>query len=373
MSRPFAYDDDFDALGSAPYHDAPPIEESDSFKRDRDERLRGAHGAHAPSEKKLPPLKIIRPEEWRGRDIPERKFIVPGMVPCGVVTGLYGPPGKGKSTLAMQLQAATARGGEWCGRIVEPVKSVGVYCEDDADELMRRWRRIEDHMQIGENDLRNARMVSRLGEDNILATFAKSGKIELTPLHKQLVEWAKDERAELVIFDTVSDGFAGNENDRTQVRQFVQSALATIARDIGGAVMFLAHPSRAGMSDGSGQSGSTAWEGTVRSRLYFRDEDAPDGSMPDKDARVLSVMKANYAPSGESVPLRYRNGAFVPEFPAGNAYRPPAEDVFLSILDAMNAQGQRVSATRMANNYAPREFRRHPQRQGYQGATSNAR
>jgi RecA-family ATPase len=363
MSRRFS-DDDFDAPGSALY-DAPMSDEPDIFRREHEERLRSPHGPEVSSAQKLSPLKIIRPEEWRGRDIPERKFIVPGMVPCGVVTGLYGPPGKGKSTLAMQLQGATTIGGEWCGRVVEPVKSVGVYCEDDEDELMRRWRRIDDHMQIGDEDARNARMVSRIGEDNILATFAKSGKIELTPLHKQLVEWAKDEHAELVIFDTVSDGFAGNENDRSQVRQFVQFALGKIARDIGGALMFLAHPSRAGIADGSGQSGSTGWEGTVRSRLYYHDEETADGVMPDKDARVMSVAKANYAASGIDIPMRYSNGVFVPDYPSGNAFRPPAEDVFLSILDAFLSQDRPVSASRNAGNYAPKEFARSELRQGY--------
>jgi RecA-family ATPase len=322
--------------------------------------------ADAPKRRMAPaPLKIIRPEEWRGRAIPPRKFVAPGMVPYGVVTGLYGPPGKGKSTLAMQLQAAAASGGEWCGRAVEPIKSVGVYCEDDEDELMRRWQRIEDHMQIGEDDSRNARMVSRLGDDNILATFTKSGIIELTPLHKQVIDFAKDEHAELVILDTVSDCFAGNENDRPQVRQFVQVALGTIAREIAGAVMFLAHPSRAGMADGSGQSGSTAWEGTVRSRLYFHDEDAPSGGSLDRDARVMKIAKANYAPSGIEIPMRYSNGVFVPDLPAGNPYRAPVDDVFMTLLDAVSHDGRRVSHMPRAANYAPREFARSPQRQGY--------
>ena len=59
---------------------------------------------------------------------------------------------------------------------------------------------------------------------------------------------AKDMGARLVILDTAADLFGGNENDRGQVRQFM-NALSRIAMKINGAVVLCAHPSRAGMSD----------------------------------------------------------------------------------------------------------------------------
>ena len=84
---------------------------------------------------------IIRPPELQGKSAPERRWIVPNWIPRGVVTGLYGDGGLGKTLLAQQLQTATALARPWIGQFAEPVKSLGIYCEDEFEEL---WRRQED-------------------------------------------------------------------------------------------------------------------------------------------------------------------------------------------------------------------------------------
>ena len=66
--------------------------------------------------------------------------------------------------------------------------------------------------------------------------------------------------------------------------------------------ILLEHPSIAGMSSGSGTSGSTGWNNSARSRLYFEADDK------DKNARVLKFMKSNYGPKGEPMRLIYRKG-----------------------------------------------------------------
>src|ERR1700727_627403 len=82
-------------------------------------------------------------------------------------------------------------------------------------------------------------------------TFARGGG-ELTPFHSPVLEAALDLEARLVIVDTAADTFGGNENDRSQVRQFVSRALGSIAQKINGAVLLCAHPSRSGLSSGEG-------------------------------------------------------------------------------------------------------------------------
>jgi hypothetical protein len=106
--------------------------------------------------------------------------------------------------------------------------------------------------------------------------------------------------------------FAGNENDRTQVRQFT-GLLRHIAIDADCAVLLASHPSVSGMKKGSGLSGSTAWHNSVRTRLYFKEANANgNNSKADHDLRELECMKSNYGPSGEVVRLHWDNGVFKP-------------------------------------------------------------
>ena len=80
----------------------------------------------------------------------------------------------------------------------------------------------------------------------------------------------------------------------------------------GAGVLLTSHPSLTGLSSGSGLSGSTAWNASVRSRLYFKRAIFDKGEEPDPDLRVLEVVKANYGPVGETIMLRWDNGLFLP-------------------------------------------------------------
>jgi RecA-family ATPase len=169
---------------------------------------------------------------------------------------------------------------------------------------------------------------------------------------------AREFGASLWIFDTAADGFGGNQNDMGHARLFVQR-LNAVARHIGGGVLLIAHPSRAGMNDGSGSSGSVQWDAAVRSRLYL---DFPDKDGGDTDGRILTRIKSNYAARGDTIELRWSRGAFVAE---GGAQRPDAATVFLTLLDRMTEEKQWLSNNARAGNYAPRLFVSRPERQGY--------
>jgi hypothetical protein len=99
-----------------------------------------AYGSSAPPprEDDEPPPRIVCPTIFKGRTPPPRRWIVHQWIPYGVVTGLYGDGGIGKSLMAQQLQTATDLGAAWLGLPVEEAASLGVYCEDDKNELWRR-------------------------------------------------------------------------------------------------------------------------------------------------------------------------------------------------------------------------------------------
>ncbi len=288
------------------------------------------------------PLRIVSPAMLEGAP-PLRKWNVEDWLPAGVVTGLYGDGGLGKSLLAQQLQTSMATEKPRLGLGVMQAPSLGVYCEDDDDELWRRQDAICAAYEIERRATRNVHWLPRLGEDNILMTFARTGVGQLTPFHTQVLEAALDLKASLVVVDTAADTYGGSENDRGQVRQFVQRALGSIALRIKGSVLCCAHPSRAGLrknTDGEadGDGGSTGWSNTFRSRLFLTEPaaDKQGGEPLDPNARILQRRKANYAARNDQIRLRWRNGVIMPEAaqaPGATAFGTrSASDVFLDLL-----------------------------------------
>jgi RecA-family ATPase len=312
--------------------------------------------------------RIVRPADLSDEP-PPREWLVLHWIPVGVVTGLYGDGGLGKSLIAQQLQTGCALALPWLELPVESCASLGVYCEDSQDELHRRQADINRSYGCGYDALADINWMPRLGEDNLLMTFGRNGVGELTPFHRHLSEAARDLCVKLVIVDTAADVFGGNENDRGQVRQFVSRALGSIAIAIDGAVLLCAHPSRTGLSSGEGDGGSTGWSNSLRSRLFLRAPDIQEGEAPDPNARILQRRKANYAARQDELRLRWNAGCIEPEARVTQSSsqfgRRAAEDVFLDMLDAFERENQRISESKNAGNYAPACFARRPERDGY--------
>ncbi len=317
-------------------------------------------------------LAIVDPSTLQGRSVPERQWLVRDWVPMSRVTALYGAGGEGKTRLAQMLATACAIGGQWLGLSVRDCNSLLVFCEDDQDEMHRRQSEINEHFGCSFADLTALKWLPRLGYDNALMTF--EGRPRRTAFYDEICAAAKDHEAKLVIVDTLADVFGGNENDRSQARAFAQQTLGALGRHIEGAVIALAHPSRAGMNSGSGESGSTAWIGTFRSQLYLCTPKQEVGDLVDPDIRLLTRKKSNAARRDETIELRWRNGVFVPTQQTGiigSIERRNCERVLLDLLQRVVAQGRQVSESSRASNFAPKLFATQPDRDGYTQADFN--
>ena len=169
----------------------------------------------------------------------------------------------------------------------------------------------------------------------------------------------------IVVLDTLADLFPGNENDRAQARQFI-GLLRGLAIRFDCAMLLLAHPSLTGINSGTGTSGSTAWNNSVRSRLYL-ERIVSDGYEPNPDARVLTTKKSNYARIGGEIRMTWTAGVFIADAPmsAGEAMNAglKAEGAFLRLLRNFMEQGRRVNAVGGVN-YAPKVFAAHPNAEG---------
>ena len=293
----------------------------------------------------------------KGKPVPERQWLVPGMVPQKTVTLFSGDGGTGKSLLALQMAVAAVTGGRWIGKEVKEGAALLISAEDDDDELHRRLYDILRAEGRTYDDVAGLTLRSLAGEDALLALEGQIALTETT-LFRELEERAKDDAPELIVIDTLADVYPANENDRAKVRQFV-GILRGLALRQRCAVVLLGHPSLNGLNSGSGTSGSTAWHNSVRSRLYLHRVVNDQGHEDDTRKRVLSVKKQNYGETGAEIPITWQEGVFVADQAATGldktAIDAKADRVFLRLLDDFTKQGRFVKSAH-AQGYAPKVF-----------------
>jgi RecA-family ATPase len=322
------------------------------------------------SEIEREPLAWVDMSSWDSKPIPVRQWAIKDRVPLNQAGLFSGEGGTGKSIIELMKNVAHVCGKDWLGSLPEPGPAFYIGAEDDQNEIHIRLAAIASHHGVSFKDLINGglHVLCLLGEGATLcAANGKGGRVEATPLYRQLYEAAGDIKPKNISIDTLSRAFAGNEIDRIQVYAFAMfmQKLALVAN---GSVTVLSHPSLAGISSGSGISGSTAWHGAFRFRQYLAGVRPDSGEQPDGDLRQLEFKKNQYGPIGESIVLRYKGGLFLPEGGLSNldkaAREQKAEEVFLALLARYTNEGRNVSEKETANNYAPNAFRKEKEAKG---------
>jgi hypothetical protein len=129
-----AIDFAFEALARDAARDAkPPQRPRNGDARERDDDTARRRSA------------TINAASLHGSAVPQRRWLIPEWIPWRRVTALYGHGGEGKTTLFCQLQTAAARGDDWLGLPVTAGRSLGLYCEDDDQEVHIRQEIINRH------------------------------------------------------------------------------------------------------------------------------------------------------------------------------------------------------------------------------------
>ncbi|WP_211912597.1 AAA family ATPase [Tardiphaga alba] len=315
-------------------------------------------------------LSVFSAASFEGLPVPTRKWHVRDLIPGDTVTLLYGDGGTGKSLIALQLLASTAIGCAWLGRGVQRGPCLFVTAEDSRDEVHMRLVDVARAYSVPLSAMPDLHIVSLAGEDAIIAApEGRSSILTPTALFAAIEAHVAAQRPRLVVLDTLADLFGGNEIDRSQARQFI-GLLRGLALTYQTAILLLAHPSVSGMAKGTGASGSTGWNNSVRSRLYFDRIRAEDNSEPDPDARVLRSMKSNYGPVGAEIVVHWQRGVFVAErvtadgLAAAQDARKRADDIFVKLLMLYEAEGRGAVSPNPGSNYAPKLFADHEASQG---------
>ena len=306
-------------------------------------------------------LPFIKMSTWDTDPVPERQWAVQDRIPLKQTYLFTGNGAVGKSLVDLQRAVAHVLGKPWLGMPVRQGPAIYMGAEDDTDELHIRLAAILDHYEATFADViaGGLHLLSYVGEDCILGIPNKCEMIEPTPLCGMLKEAALDIKPAAMMIDTVADVYGGSEIDRGQTTQFVK-LMNGIAVAGNCSVAILAHPSVAGMSTGTGLSGSTAWHNKVRARAYMKAMETERGDEPDPDAKSIQFMKNNYGRQGDTLQVRWQRGVYVLES-APNSLERLAEDQkvdyrFLQLLNQFRDQDRNLSDKPSANAYAPKVF-----------------
>jgi RecA-family ATPase len=307
-------------------------------------------------------LPYINMSNWDQEPVPEQPYTVPDRIPQHEAAMFHGEGAAGKSTIGLHLCAAHVLGREWLGVMPEPGPAIFADAEDGEIPIHRRLAAIGNHYGATFGDMIKGglHLISLAGQDAILATASRSGKIEPTALYAKLLEAAGDIKPKMITIASLANVYAGSEIDRSQVQQFV-GLLTRLAIRADGSVTQIAHPSLTGINSGTGLSGSTQWHNAVRARFYLKGVKPEDGELPDNDLREIEFKKNQYGQISGRLVLRYQNGLFLPEPGVASLDQATqeltAQDVFLTLLKRLTAENRHVSAS-PSKNYAPTCFAR---------------
>lgn len=305
-------------------------------------------------------LPVVMASALHGKPVAPRKWLVDQLIPAGTVTLFSGDGGTGKSLAALQLAVGTVLGRAWFGvAIKQRGGALFLTAEDDIDEVHRRLADIAAAEHVPLSALDTLAVSSLAGLDALMAVPGQGGRVLApTAVYAALCAYVEKHRPSAIVLDTLANLFGGDEVNRAQVRQFV-TMLTAIAIDFGTTVVLLSHPSVAGMNSNTGLSGSTAWNNSVRSRLYMRRDDQ-------SDVRIIEVKKANYGETGTQIRVKWERGAFVllGGVASANEHQKAADstvdDLFLEILAEFTARGQHVARAPTSPDFAPKLFIGHP-------------
>jgi RecA-family ATPase len=300
--------------------------------------------------------------DWDLYPPPEQEWSIPNIIPAMEVCLLSGHGATGKSTIGLWQAAAHVMAGDWMNTLPKPGGAFFIDAEDALDVIHRRLDPIRAHYgttfeTIFKNGLH---ILPMAGENAIMATVSRDGVVQPTAFYRHILERAGDYKPEQIVIASAANVFAGNENDRSQVQQFI-GLLKRIAMVTGGSITLITHPSLTGLNTKSVLSGSTQWHNAVRARMVLESiESNGEEKQTDSDLRQLSFFKNQYGKRAASITLHWSNGMFLP-VPAKTDYERAAEfqkadQVFTTLLRRFIAEGRQVSHKPTARNNAPKTF-----------------
>lgn len=278
-------------------------------------------------------LRILTPSECAS--LPDRGYIVKGMIAPRDVVCIYGAPGAGKSLIAPHIGYAVAQGREAFGMRTRPGPVLYVAAEDPHG-MAGRVRAL--NRRHGEAE--NFNLVD--GVSDLLC--------ESSPDLAALRQLVADYRPHLVVIDTLAMAFPGlEENDASAMGRVVKIARSLTVT--GAAVALVHHDTKAGTPTPRGHSLlngaldaalqllAREEDGIIRGRLSKNRNGTTDRDI----AFRISVETFGTDSDGDEITAPLVAEMQPGEAPARRDRMKPAEQAALNRLHAMLADCERVT------------------------------
>jgi RecA-family ATPase len=316
---------------------------------------------------------LTRPSECVDRVVEPRVFVMEDWLPLGEYVSLYGVAGARKTDFIIQALMAASAGLPFCGFPMGHYVTLGLFCEDTGEEVIRRIDRIAEFYGRSRADFTGFFWASLVGCDDPEFVNFNFGKLAIQDAFRLFERQIGESGAGVAALDTIADFFGGEEINRRQVSQFLRLLNGCCFRNKC-TIIGSRHPSRSGRNSGTFESGSTGWEGKERARLHLRDpaqdQDDEPKHQQHSNKRILTRAKCNYAMPGEEIELIFEDGGFKraggDAAPKGTLRDIAAETKFLELLRKHNRLERYVhDASNNPDHYAPKVFAADLDRNGF--------
>lgn len=250
----------------------------------------------------MPGLPIIAPwTHWR--DLPPPEYVIEGLIEHGGLSSIIGPPGVGKSSVALDMACHIAVGRPWHGR--KTLKTRVLYLPGEglsgANQRIKAW--------TYEHDIPDEVLADGLRVGNSILQLRAS-----TEAWGKLAEYIIRQRIGLIIFDTFARMSLGiEENSASEVGEAIVR-FDQMRRLTNAGVLVVHHTSKNNPAAGRG---SSALNGAMDSELLVSEASwtfdqvgvgSDDGRVPSGKPIQLSTTKQKNAEQLEHpMPLLMRN------------------------------------------------------------------
>lgn len=184
-------------------------------------------------------------------EMPPPEWLIEGVQPQDALSCIYGPPGIGKSFIALDQALCVATGTPWLGHPVKqgPVIYIAAEGARGLAKRMEAWREFRG-LERSKNFAIYDRAVQLLQGEEVAALVQAIEKVKKPPV--------------LVVFDTFSRCLVGgNENAQEDVGLAV-AAMNRVQRCCGATVLVLHHTGR----NGEHERGSTVLPGALEASAF---------------------------------------------------------------------------------------------------------